>query len=301
MGFEPTITSLGDLNFEEIDWNAFQKFMEQRSKSEYAKYCVNYAKKYAHCLLNRDFSEVRDLPKTVRGNVLRALSNLSKFLGIYPEFKRLKEKHKIQWVGKSTDDIIIDRLTKVEDPNELFRWISEVKRLNPDLADFLDLMAITGLRLTEAINCYNLIIELAKEGKLNEYYNEEKGTLEHFKFKEIFLRKNKKVFISFVPKEFVTRIASNTKTIKSRFQVEKRIQKQGYKIRYTDLRELHGTSMTKYLKESEINFIHGRISASIFMRNYFNPAWINDLKERVFRAVKEIEEKHLKTSLMTSI
>jgi len=37
------------------------------------------------------------------------------------------------------------------------------------------------------------------------------------------------------------------------------------------------------------------------MRNYFNPAWINDLKERVFRAVKEIEEKHLKTSLMTSI
>ena len=291
MGFEPTITSLGDLNFEEIDWKAFQKFMEQRSKSEYVKYCVSYAKKYAHCLLNRDFSEISVLPKTVRGNVLRALSNLSKFLGIYPEFKRLKEKHKIQWVGKSTDEIIIDRLTKVEDSTELFKWIREVKRLNPDLAVFLDLMMITGLRLVEAIDCYNLIIELAKKGKLNEYYNEEKGTLEHFKFKEIFLRKNKKVFISFVPKEFVERIARNTKTIKSRFRVEKRVQKQGYKIRYTDIRELHGTFMTKYLKESEINFLHGRVSASIFMRNYFNPAWINDLKQRIFKGIAEIMQK----------
>ena len=291
MGFEPTITSLGDLNFEEIDWNAFQKFMEQRSKSEYVKYCVSYAKKYAHCLLNRDFSEISVLPKTVRGNVLRALGNLSKFLGIYPEFKRLKEKHKIQWVGKSTDDIIIDRLTKVEDPNELFRWISEVKRLNPDLADFLDLMAITGLRLTEAIDCYNLIIELAKKGKLNKYYNEEKGTLEHFKFKEIFLRKNKKVFVSFVPKELLERIARNKKPIKSRFQVEKRVQKQGYRIRYTDLREAHASFMTKYLRQPEIDFLHGRTSANVFMRNYFNPALISDLKERVFKGIAEIQNK----------
>jgi len=49
VGFEPTTTSLGELNFGEIDWDA--------------KYCVNYAKKYAHCLLKKDFSEVRDLPK----------------------------------------------------------------------------------------------------------------------------------------------------------------------------------------------------------------------------------------------
>jgi len=172
-------------------------------------------------------------------------------------------------------------LTKVEDPNELFKWIREVKRLNPDLEDFLDLMAITGLRLTEAIDYYNLIIQLAKEGKLNEYYyNEEKGTLEHFKFKEIFLRKNKKVFVSFVPKELVERIASNKKPIKSRFVVEKRVQKQGYKIRYTDIRELHGTFMTKYLKREEIDFLHGRISSSIFMQNYFNPALIKDLKKK---------------------
>jgi len=288
VGFEPTTTSLGEA---EIDWDEFLRFMQGRSKSEYAKYCVSYAKKYAHCLLKRDFSEVRGLPKTVRGNVLRALSNLAKFLGIYSEFKRLKEEFSIKWVGKSTDEIIIDRLTKVVDPNELFNWIREVKRMNPDFEDFLDLMAITGLRLSEAIECYNLIIKLSKEGKLCEYYNEERETLEHFKFKEIFLRRNKKVFISFVPKELVERIASNRKLIKSRYQVEKRIQKQGYKIRYTDIRELHGSFLTKYLMQPEIDFLHGRTSASIFMQNYFNPAWISDLKERTFKAIVEIQNK----------
>jgi len=35
---------------------------------------------------------------------------------------------------------------------------------NPDLEDFMELMAITGLRLKEAVSCYNLIIRLAREG-----------------------------------------------------------------------------------------------------------------------------------------
>jgi len=112
----------------------------------------------------------------------------------------------------------------------------------------MDFMAITGLRLVEAIESYNLIIKLAKEGKLNEYYNEEKEALEHFRFKEIFLRKSKKAFVSFIPKELIE-------------------------------------------KQPEIDFIHGRVTTNIFMANYFNPALICDLKERVFNAVKEIQNK----------
>ena len=49
--------------------------------------------------------------------------------------------------------------------------------------------------------------------------------------------------------------------------------------------------MSKYLSEAEINFIAGRISGSVFMTNYFNPAMITDLKQRVFNAIKEIEAK----------
>jgi hypothetical protein len=62
-------------------------------------------------------------------------------------------------------------------------------------------------------------------------------------------------------------------------------------LRFGDIREAHGTFMTKFLKESEINFLHGRVTASIFMANYFNPALIADLKSRAFQGIAEIQEK----------
>ena len=62
------------------------------------------------------------------------------------------------------------------------------------------------------------------------------------------------------------------------------------KSRFSDIREAHATFMTKYLRPSEIDFLHGRVSSSIFMRNYFNPALVSDLKERVFKGINEIME-----------
>ena len=193
--------------------------------------------------------------------------------------------------GKSNEELVIERLTKVQDPNEVFEWIKQVKRARSELSDFMDFIAITGLRLVEAIESYNLIIKLAKEGKLNEYYNEEKEALEHFRFKEIFLRKSKKAFISFVPKELIEKIALSSPLPDSRHAIQMRVKKKGLKLRFSDIREAHASFMTKYLKQPEIDFIHGRVTTNIFMANYFNPALICDLKERVFNAVKEIQNK----------
>ncbi|MEM1581292.1 MAG: hypothetical protein ABIM44_07455 [candidate division WOR-3 bacterium] len=46
--------------------------------------------------------------------------------------------------------------------------------------------------------------------------------------------------------------------------------------------------MVKYLKQPEIDFLMGHISANAFMSNYFNPIWIKDLKDRTLREEKEI-------------
>ena len=191
---------------------------------------------------------------------------------------------------KSSEELVIDRLTKVQNPNEVFEWIKQVKQARIELSDFMDFMAISGLRLVEAVESYNLIVKLAREGKLSEYYNEEKEALEHFRFKEIFLRKSKKAFVSFIPKEFVERIALND-PLPSTDAIQARVKKAGLKLRFSDIREAHASFMTKYLKQPEIDFIHGRVTTNIFMANYFNPALICDLKERIFNAVKEIQNK----------
>jgi hypothetical protein len=69
------------------------------------------------------------------------------------------------------------------------------------------------------------------------------------------------------------------------------VRKKGFKLRFSDIRETHGTLATKYLKDNEIDFLHGRVTSSVFMKNYFNPSLIEDLKARTYRVINEIQEK----------
>ena len=288
-GFEPRIASAPDLNVSEIDWSAYREWLDQNLSSAYARDVYNYSRKYADCLLKMDLSELLKIRRTKRTNIVKALSNLAKFLGLHDEFLKLMHSYAMEWGGKSSDDIVIERLTKVKDPDEVFEWIRQVKEKRPDLAEFMDLMAISGMRLVEAVESYNLIIKLAKEGKLNKYYNEEKGTLEHFHFTDKFLRKGKKTFVSFVPKDLIQRITEKEKL--NKYSIQTVIKRKGLPLRFGDIRELHGTLLTKTHSESEINFLHGRVGTSVFMQNYFNPVWINDLKQRTFKAIAEIKER----------
>jgi hypothetical protein len=49
--------------------------------------------------------------------------------------------------------------------------------------------------------------------------------------------------------------------------------------------------MTKFLNPAEIDFLQGRVSASVFIKNYFNPILIGDLEKRVFKGIAELQTK----------
>jgi intergrase/recombinase len=162
--------------------------------------------------------------------------------------------------------------------------------VRPEPSDFVDFMAITGLRLVEAVNSYNLIIKLNAQSRFNEYYNVESEVLEHFRFKETFFRHSKKAFISFVPATIIQRISGN-KPLTSVVAIQNMVRKKGLKLKFSDIRETHGTLATKHLKDNEIDFLHGRVNSSVFMKNYFNPSLIEDLRTRAYRVINEIKEK----------
>ena len=294
MGFEPTnpygTAASGHLkNTLQIDWEKFKAWLFREYAPVTAKDRLRYAKKYADHLLKRDFSTLKLMTDSQRIHTMKALAVLSKFLGIYEDFKGLVKNYGLTWSGKKSSDLIIERLTKTVNPNEIFDWIKQVKKTIPELTDFMDLIAITGLRYNEAIESYNLIIKLTQERKLQEYFNLQKETLEHYRFKETFIRRSKKVFISFVPKELVKHISQN-KPLEWN-ATKKKVAREIKHLRFGDIRELHGSLMTKYLRQPEIDFLHGRASSSVFMRNYFNPTWISDLRERTFKAIKDISRK----------
>ena len=273
-----------------VDWDGFRDWLLRNHKPHTVVSMVSYAKQYAHLLESFNLSDLLTVRETLRPNILKALSSLAKYLGVYEEYKKALRNYGLAWGGKQADQLLIERLTKVNNPDEVWHWVKQVKMAREELADFLDFMALTGLRLEEAVNSYNLIIKLAKKGNLNEYYNKINSCLEHFKFKEIFIRRSKKAFVSFIPEELVSRISDNP-PLKNKFGIQKRVKLANLKLRFADIREAHASVLTRHLSPSEIDFLHGRIGTSVFMQNYFNPALISDLKQRVFKAIAEIETK----------
>jgi hypothetical protein len=296
VGFEPTnpceIAASGRPNgnglisAESIDWERFRAWAYKEYRPFTARDRFFHARKYARCLASGDLSELAMLNDCQRVHALKALTALSKFLGVCEDWRRLVRGYGLKCTDRNSDDLIIGRLTKVVNADDVFQWIRQVKEHFPHLGDFMDFLAVTGLRLNEAVESHNLIIDLSGQGRLCEYYKADRRVLEHFRFKETFIRGSKKVFISFVPAELVGRMSRGQRLDYCRFQ--KPVARKLGGVRFADVRELHGTLMTKWLRESEIDFLHGRVSSGVFMRNYFNPAWIGDLEDRALVGAGDI-------------
>ncbi len=218
---------------------------------------------------------------------MASLSNLSKFLGVYKEWKELVEDYGLKWSSCDTAELIISRIKNTEKNGNVITWIRMVKQRIPKLRVFMKFMIASGLRYREAISSFNLIIRLAEEGKLGNYYNAEGKVLEHFRFKQLFIRRSKKAFITFVDKELVEEVRRQRRLTEA--QINNWIRRNGFKSRFGDIREYYATFMTKRLTRPEIDFLQGRVSSNVFMTNYFNPALITDLKDRVLEATANLK------------
>jgi len=228
--------------------------------------------------MNRNLSTLRTLSNDRRLHALKGLSALAKFSGVYTDFKELVKTYGLKWT-LNNDDVILARLARKCNTEELVGWIRTIKNRIPAFSVFMDFITATGLRFDEAIDSYNLIAEGNQE-----YYNVEQQLLEHFRFRQVFIRRTKKVFISFVPKDLIAKIESplTCDTIK------KRIQRRHLRSRFAEIREFYASYSTKHLRQPEIDFIQGRTSTNVFMRNYFNPTWISDLKNRALKNATEL-------------
>ena len=176
-------------------------------------------------MLNGSLSKLESFSKIKRAHILKSLIALSKYLGVYEEFKRKIESYGIKWERQNA----LKSFLRMMRPKEgLLDWVRECLRLNGDLAIFIEFLMISGLRKGEAINSFNLIIKLAREGKLEEYYNFELQSLEYFKFKEKFLRKIKRLLQLYARRyhQEITKCRPINET-----WIKRKLRKNGLKLR----------------------------------------------------------------------
>jgi intergrase/recombinase len=241
--------------------------------------CFNYTSKYVELLDNP--SMIETFSRCKRNNVLKALIALSKYLGFYREFKEKLSDYGIKWHRTSSIDSFLRILNNQN--KDVLVWSKKATNiLNAECGTYLRFLLLSGLRPSEAIESFNLI-----RTKLNAYYNEELCTLEHFRFKEIFLRNTKNAFITIIPKSFVMEIAPKEKVTYS--MIKLKLQRNQLPMRLNELRDYYGTFMVRHgLIKEEVDLLQGRIGKSVFVRHYWSPA-IKELKQRVFKALKELE------------
>jgi len=164
-------------------------------------------------------------------------------------------------------------------------------KLRENEALFTKFLLHSGLRTSEAIHSFNLIIQLARENNLSEYYDAELQVLCHFKYLNLFIRRTKNCYITFIQPEILSEIAQSKPVTYS--MIRKSLERKSMHLRFNELRDKFGTYLLSHgILEAEINLCQGRIPVDIFIRHYWSPK-LKELGYRIFKALETIESSLL--------
>jgi intergrase/recombinase len=291
-GFEPATfcTSMNLMknqssvaSLQDFDWESFRSWLDGRNSKTWAYQVFRLAKTHQH-LFYGNLGELEKFSKWKKNNVLKSLVALSKFLGVYEEFRAKVKSYGVKWSYQNSVDSFL-RMIKAEDG--LIDWVKDCSEvLDESQTAFVKFVLLSGIRAGEAINSFNMIVRLHQKGKLEEYYNRELQNLEHYKYAETFLRGKKNVFFSFIPADFVDTIQECQ--VLSYESLRHRLKRRGYPIRLKELRDYFATFMVNNgLIREEVDLLQGRIGKSIFMKHYFTPD-IEMLRDKTLRAVNKM-------------
>jgi hypothetical protein len=285
-GFGPaTITLPMGTN---IDLIEFEKFVRAKYSVSYRNAVLCYTKKYHHLLKpDSNLRELELLSNDVKSSVVKSLLLKAKFDGTYEQFRARLKAYGVKLYRPNALTAFL-RILNVSNSDilEYYNTILPLLRDNEKL--YAKFLLQSGLRVSEAIASYNLIIELSANGKLADYYNDEWSCLTHFKYPKLFIRGTKNCYLTFICKDFLTQI-TNSQPI-TYYSIRKRLQRNNKPMRLDEFRDYFGTHLVNNgLLEAEQNLVCGRIPISIFIRHYWSPK-LGELGERVLTAISNIGE-----------
>jgi intergrase/recombinase len=108
-------------------------------------------------------------------------------------------------------------------------------------------------------------------GNADDYWNKDKGILEHYKFPNLFIRRTKKVFISVVT-DSIIKLSKNCPSDISYNALKLMLHRRDLEMNMYYCRKVFATFLRNNEVESEIiDLLQGRIPNSVFVRHYYRP------------------------------
>jgi len=237
----------------------------------------------------KDVQDIEQLNGCIKEHAIKSLIVLSKFLGKYEQFKNALKQNGIRTEKHDNGLNSFIRILNAQN-SDIIKWLDNIQQdLRPNERLFSKFLLVTGLRAGEAITSFNLIIDLQRKGILNQYYDENLAVLQHFKYKDLFIRRTKSAYISFIERTLVEQITKSQPITYS--ALKKNLQRKGFKkLRLNELRDYFGTYILRNgILREEQDLLCGRIPPSIFIRHYWSPSF-QELKDRTLKTITQLEQ-----------
>lgn len=249
-------------------WNGFSDYLKPRMSKDSAKADLAYAKQWGNILQTGDASALLSMKFHKRAEIMKALSNLSKYCGCYSRWQAIRTNYQLKWSNDTDGGIaLFNRI--VNDKSNLpamIEWVKKaVNALPGKYGQVLIYDCLVGLRPSESCESIRLLQE-----QTHDYFNESDETLEHYKFPQQFIRRNKRAYVSVVNDEAL-RIAERADN--SGYNgVFMAIKRRDMPVRLGYCRKIFATFMRSHnVPQESIDLYQGRIGKSVFARFYFRP------------------------------
>jgi len=271
--------------------NEYKEWLKVNRTKKVARYLFSYSMKYGDILSSpRKASEISVMSKGKRKMVMSALSNLSKFLGCYQHWKTIMSEHGLKWETHTSFDTFLSILNSNITASK--KWLIEAVEVLPaKYSSVLIFDALTGLRPNEACQSTKMMVELSEEKQLNQYLDQGLMMLQHFRFRDTFLRKNKNAYISFISEDLLNLILEAKPKV-SYNALSNALRRRKMKRRIKELRKLHGTLLRDYIPKEAVDLLQGRISQGIFMKFYYKP-FLQQIREKSLIALQPLQKELL--------
>ena len=268
-------------------WENFGSWLLKTHREKHVKEILRYAKRFAVVLEKPGMaSQLLMLNKDLRRVAMSSLSNLSKFLGVYEQWKQTIRNYGLKWENTTSLETFLSILNSNLEETET--WLREViQKLPREYSTVLVFDALTGLRPAEATMACSLITELSEKNKLDLYLDRDLMMLQHFRFPDLFLRRSKNAYISFITPELLQLVLRTKPTIKYS-AVDTMIGRKGFNTRTKQLRKLYATKLRNDLPQELVDLLQGRISQTVFMKFYYKPL-LKDIQQKTIRAMQPLQ------------
>ena len=271
------------LEQDETLWKNYKEYLNLKVSKITASNLFRYAKKYYYVLSTNNASDLSLLTKDKRIHVMKALSSLSKFLGIHQKWKKLIENFDWKWTNNETANNIFFRIcdnNSNDDINNMILWLKEaIAQLPKKYSNILLYATMTGLRPSECWNSIRLI-----QSDREVYVNNERSILCHYKYSETFLRQTKKAYITLIS-EPILGLAEDSDIRLPYPQLCKILKSKNMSMNMYYCRKIFATFLRNMGIEPEIvDLLQGRIPKSIFLRHYYRP----DINEIITKRIRPV-------------